>query len=47
MIDKLFRTGHKLPVILQAERTECGLACVAMIAAWHGRHIDLNTLPAI
>jgi len=44
MMDKLFRAGNKLPIILQAERTECGLACIAMIAAYFGRHIDLNTL---
>jgi ATP-binding cassette, subfamily B, bacterial CvaB/MchF/RaxB len=44
MIEKLFRAGNRLPIILQAERTECGLACVAMIASYFGRHIDLNTL---
>lgn len=34
----------KLPVILQTEMTECGLACVAMIARYHGHDIDLNVL---
>ena len=34
----------KLPVILQAEMTECGLACLAMIARYHGHDIDLNVL---
>jgi len=26
----------KLPIILQAEASECGLACLAMIAGYHG-----------
>ena len=34
----------KLPVILQTETTECGLACLAMIARYHGHDIDLNVL---
>jgi ATP-binding cassette, subfamily B, bacterial CvaB/MchF/RaxB len=34
----------RLPVILQTEATECGLACLAMIATYHGHSIDLNTL---
>ncbi len=33
-----------LPVILQTEMTECGLACMAMIARYHGHDIDLNIL---
>ena len=33
-----------LPVIHQTEAAECGLACLAMIAWFHGHHIDLNTL---
>ena len=37
--------GRKtLPVILQTEMSECGLACVAMIGKYHGHNIDLNTL---
>src|SRR4030095_15787144 len=35
--------GH-LPVIRQTEAAECGLACLAMVAAYHGHRIDLNTL---
>ncbi len=31
----------KLPVIMQTEVTECGLACLAMISAWHGRETDV------
>src|SRR5215475_4198860 len=33
-----------LPVIRQAEATECGHACLAMIAGWHGHQIDLVSL---
>ncbi len=33
-----------LPVILQTEMTECGLACLAMVATYHGHNIDLNVL---
>jgi ATP-binding cassette subfamily B protein RaxB len=34
----------KLPMILQTEAAECGLACMAMIAAHHGLRSDLPTL---
>ena len=34
----------KLPIILQTEVTECGLACLAMVARFHGHDIDLNVL---
>jgi ATP-binding cassette, subfamily B, bacterial CvaB/MchF/RaxB len=29
---------------LQTEAAECGLACLAMVAAFHGHKVDLNTL---
>ncbi|MES2101652.1 MAG: peptidase domain-containing ABC transporter, partial [Pseudomonadota bacterium] len=32
------------PVILQTEAAECGLACIAMVAAHHGLRSDLPTL---
>lgn len=35
---------HNLPVVLQTEATECGLACLVMIARYHGHDIDLNAL---
>ncbi len=35
---------HRLPLILQTEAAECGLACLAMVAAHHGLHHDLPTL---
>jgi ATP-binding cassette subfamily B protein RaxB len=33
-----------LPVIRQTEATECGLACVAMVASYHGHRTDMNSL---
>ncbi|ARL38807.1 peptidase domain-containing ABC transporter [Burkholderia pseudomallei] len=46
-LDRLsFGVGSKLPMVLQTEATECGLACLAMIAGNHGHHVDLATLRA-
>lgn len=39
-----FSFGKKLPMILQTEVAECGLACLAMIASYHGYETDLLTL---
>jgi len=39
-----FSGKRRLPVILQSEACECGLACLAMIASFYGHRIDLNTL---
>ncbi len=36
--------GRHLPIILQTEAAECGLACMVMIAAHHGLQSDLPTL---
>lgn len=36
--------GRRLPVIRAAEAAECGLACLAMIGAFHRHDIDLNGL---
>jgi ATP-binding cassette subfamily B protein RaxB len=33
-----------LPLVRQAEVTECGHACLAMVAAWFGHHVDLVSL---
>jgi ATP-binding cassette subfamily B protein RaxB len=38
------RRTRRLPVVLAGEAAECGLACIAMIACWHGHDIDLNSL---
>lgn len=37
-------SSPKTPVIMQSEHSECGLACIAMIAAAHGAHFDLRSL---
>ncbi|MEN0614883.1 peptidase domain-containing ABC transporter [Klebsiella indica] len=34
----------QLPLIRQTESAECGLACLAMVASWHGLQTDLPTL---
>ncbi|QXX74011.1 peptidase domain-containing ABC transporter [Methylovirgula sp. HY1] len=34
----------RLPIILQSEAAECGLACLAMILGFHGHPIDLGSL---
>jgi ATP-binding cassette subfamily B protein RaxB len=43
--DKLhFGRGHRLPMIRQTEATECGLACLAMIANYYGHREDIASL---
>ena len=45
VVDKLqFGFGRRLPVILQAEAAECGMACLAMVLGYYGRHVDLAGL---
>lgn len=39
-----FLRRQHLPTVLQTEVTECGLACLVMIARYHGHDIDLNAL---
>lgn len=41
------RRRPRLPLILQTEAAECGLACIAMVAAFHGFEIDLPSLRAL
>jgi ATP-binding cassette subfamily B protein RaxB len=36
--------GRSVPLILQSEAPECGIACVAMIASYHGHHTDLAAM---
>jgi ATP-binding cassette subfamily B protein RaxB len=36
--------GRRVPLILQSEAPECGIACVAMIASFHGFRTDLSAL---
>jgi len=45
VLDELnIRGRRRLPAILAAEAAECGLACMAMIARFHGHDVDLNGL---
>ncbi|MHB8386233.1 peptidase domain-containing ABC transporter [Metallibacterium sp.] len=37
-------SNRRLPVILQSEAAECGLACLAMVANYHGFETDLAAL---
>ena len=39
-----FSGRRSVPVMLQTEAAECGLACLAMAAAYHGYRSDLATL---
>lgn len=39
-----FGFNKKLPVILQTEVAECGLACLTSILSYYGFHTDLRTL---
>lgn len=39
-----FGRGPRLPMLRQTEAAECGLACLAMIAGYHGQHADLPAL---
>ncbi|MFN9031968.1 MAG: peptidase domain-containing ABC transporter [Betaproteobacteria bacterium] len=39
-----FGWRRRLALILQSEAVECGLACLAMVAGWHGYRTDLPTL---
>ncbi len=34
----------RMPGILQTEASECGLACLAMLSAFYGHHVDLAAL---
>lgn len=36
--------GRKLPLVLQNEAAECGLACLAMVSGFYGRRFDLFSL---
>jgi len=36
--------GRNVPLVLQSEAPECGIACVAMIAGYHGHRSDLAAM---
>src|SRR5262245_58284266 len=45
ILDELnFSRHRRLPAVLAAEAAERGLACMAMIAQFHGHNVDLNGL---
>ncbi|RYE94330.1 MAG: peptidase domain-containing ABC transporter, partial [Oxalobacteraceae bacterium] len=44
MLDTLNFGGRKTPLVRQAEGSECGLACLAMVAGHHGLDTDLTAL---
>lgn len=39
-----FSGRRRTPLILQTEAAECGLACLAMVASFHGYRVDLASL---
>lgn len=39
-----FDRTSSLPIVLQSEAAECGLACLAMVSAYYGYQIDLSSL---
>lgn len=39
-----FGWGKQLPVLLQTEASECALACIAMVASYHGHETDVAEL---
>ncbi|MCF3946576.1 peptidase domain-containing ABC transporter [Acidiphilium iwatense] len=39
-----FGFGRHLPIVLQTEAAECGLACLTMVGRYHGHDIDLPNL---
>ncbi|QIB65707.1 peptidase domain-containing ABC transporter [Kineobactrum salinum] len=39
-----FNTARRLPLVLQADAAECGLACLAMVVSYYGFHTDIGQL---
>jgi ATP-binding cassette subfamily B protein RaxB len=44
MILEYLGIKRSVPQILQSERAECGLACLAMVAGYHGYDMDMATI---
>lgn len=44
LLQQSFWQTNKLPVILQTEAAECGLACLSMVASFHGYRVDIAGL---
>jgi ATP-binding cassette subfamily B protein RaxB len=43
-LDLGFLSRERVKLIRQTEIAECGFACLAMIAVYHGHRIDLGTM---
>ena len=44
-LDKLaFGWGSRLPMVMQTEAAECGVACLAMIVGYHGQPCEITEL---
>ena len=41
-----FSRKAKLPIIIQTEAVECGLACLTMVSKYYGHDVDLNGMRA-
>ncbi|MCF8780236.1 peptidase domain-containing ABC transporter [Vibrio sp. IRLE0018] len=39
-----FHSRKQTPLIMQGELAECGLACLAMVASYHGQQMDMNAI---
>src|SRR5262249_30744075 len=39
-----FSRRRRLPLVFASEAAECGLACITMVARYHGHNVDLNGL---
>lgn len=42
--DLRFWRRRRVPLVLQSEAAECGLSCLAMIASYYGKRMELSTL---
>jgi ATP-binding cassette, subfamily B, bacterial CvaB/MchF/RaxB len=42
--ERLGLRRRQVPLVLQSEAAECGIACLAMVAGYHGHRIDLASL---
>nr|MBL8456974.1 peptidase domain-containing ABC transporter [Zoogloeaceae bacterium] len=43
-LDLSLFSSKRTPVVMQSEAAECGLACLAMVAAHHGHRVELRSL---
>ena len=39
-----FKIRRNVPLILQAEIAECGLASIAMVACYYGHQLDMSAM---